>query len=108
VFPEHIRKKIGLAQKGKIISKATRLKMSQAKLGKPECAANFGEHTNKGSQNPKAWTYLIRFPDGSEHMITGIRNFCREKGIQHPKLSAKGRTKGYSILRRFNDHPEME
>lgn len=107
-FPAHIREKISAAQKGKIIPVEARRKMSLAKIGDSRCATNFGEHTEKGAKNPKSRTYLIRFPDGSEHVVTGIRGFCRENGLQHAKLGSRGRTKGYSILKRFNDHPARE
>lgn len=108
VFPKHIREKISMAQKGKTISLESRRKMSLAKLGKPECAAQLGKYTEKGSKNPRANKYLIQFPDGSQHEIIGLRAFCREFGLNYPRFTSKGGTNGYRILRRFNDHPERE
>ncbi len=108
VFPEEIRKKIGAAQKGKLIPLGTRRKMSEAKLGDPSCAKNFGAHTAKGKANPRAGRYLIRSPDGREEIVVGLRAFCRERGFNYPKFTSKGGTHGFSILSRFNDHPERE
>lgn len=107
-FPKHIVRKISEAQKGKIISAETKAKMSLAKLGDKRCAEHFGEHLSKGGNNPRARWFLIRFPDGTEHKICGLREFCRLHEIAHSKLSAKGRTKGYMLLKRLNDYPEME
>jgi len=105
-FPEAIRLKIGTAQKGKIISESTRLKMSAAKREDSSCAANFGLHVNKGESNPKAKRYLIRYPDKTEHIVEGLRAFCRRIGVSYAKFTSKGGTYGYRILRTFNDQPE--
>ena len=107
-FPEHIKRKISEAQKGKVISPEAREKMSRAKMGDKSCAANFGAHTQKGKANPRAGRYLIKFPDGSEHQISGILEFCRQHNIAYCKLSSRGKTKGYVLLKRFNDYPERE
>lgn len=106
--PEEIRRKISEAQRGKIISRATRKKMSEAKLGDSRCAEHFGEHTSKGGKNPKSHYFLIRFPDGSEEVIKGLRAFCRDNNLLHSKLSSKGKTKGFHILERFIDYPARE
>lgn len=107
VFPEHIKRKVSEGQKGKIISAETRKRMSEAKMGDSRCAEHFGDFTNKGADNPQSKSYLIRFPDGSEHVITGMRAFCREHGLTVGKLTCgKKRTKGYVLLRRFNDQSE--
>ena len=102
-FPEHIRLKIGAAQKGKIISAECRVKMSEAKRGKSECANQLGDHTKKGADNPRAKSFKVRFPDGSEHVISGLRAFCREHALSMRHLKGRGQTKGYSLLERFND-----
>lgn len=107
-FPDHIKRKISEAQKGKIISVESRDKMSKAKLGDKRCASNFGKHVSKGAHNPRAKSYLIRFPDGTEHMVTGFRAFCREQCVTGCKLLKNGKTKGFILLKRFNDHPERE
>lgn len=100
-FPEHIRKKIGDAQRGKIISPECRAKMSAAKKGKSECADHFGEHTQKGSKNPRAATYLIRFPDGDERTLIGIRAFCRETGAHMRHLMTRGKSKDFVIVKKL-------
>ena len=105
-FPEHIRIKIGLAQKGKIISAETRAKMSKAKLGDPRCATHFGEHTQKGAANPRSREFLIRFPDGTERRIKGLRAFCREHKLHLAHMNARGKSKGYALLKRFNGQSE--
>jgi len=107
-FSDEIRKKISKAQIGKVISLETRKKMSEAKLGDTRCAKHFGEHTSKGGKNPRSKYFLIGLPDGTEKAIQGIREFCRDNNLQYAKLSSKGKTKGFSILRRFIDYPEME
>jgi len=108
VFPEHIKRKISEAQKGKIIPAESRQRMSLAKQGDSRCADHFGAHTSKGNANPRARAFLIRFPDDSEHTIVGLREFCRQHKIAHCKLSSRGKTKGYALLKRFNDYPERE
>lgn len=108
-FPEYLRKKIGDAQKGKVVSDECRHKMSVAKLGKSECAKHFGEYTQKGFNNPKSKAYLIQFPDGHIEVIVGMRAFCREKNLTYCKLNAGTmKTKGFALLKRLNDHPERE
>jgi hypothetical protein len=102
-FPESIRKKISEAQIGKIVSEDTKRKMSLAKTGDKRCAKNFGKHTQKGAKNPRAKSYLIRFPDGSEHMVSGLLAFCRDHKLTRYKLTKNGKTKGYELLSRFND-----
>lgn len=102
-FPEHIKRKISEAQKGKVISLESREKMSQAKLGDKRCANNFGAHTGKGKANPRAGKYLFQFPDGSKHGVIGLRAFCRERNLHMAHINARGHSKGYRLLERFND-----
>jgi len=108
VFPDEIKKKISETQIGKYIPIETRKKMSLAKLGDKRCAKHFGDYTKKGKNNPKSKFFLIQFPDGHTDIINGIRAFCRKHDLQHSKLSARGKTKGFVLLRRFTDHPERE
>lgn len=103
VFPEHIRRKISEAQKGKIISAECRRKMSEAKIGRSECAEHFGDHTKKGAENPRARSFRFRLPDGSERVIQGLRAFCRDNGLHLAHVNARGHSKGYVLLERFND-----
>lgn len=108
VFPDHIRKKIGDAQRGKIISVECRAKMSAAKLGDSRCAVNFGTHTRKGQDNPRSKSFRVRLPDGSERVVTGFRAFCRANGITTAHMYRRGRSKGFVLLERLNDYPERE
>lgn len=103
IFPDHIKVKISLAQKGKHIPPETRRRMSNAKLGDSRCAIHFGEHTQKGSLNPKSRSFKFRFPDGSEHVIIGLRAFCRLNGLHLSHVNGRGHSKGYVLLERLND-----
>lgn len=108
-FPEHIKRKISAAQKGKIISPESRAKMSAAKLGDPRCAAKLGAYTQKGAGSPLAKSYLLQFPDGTQHVVTGLNDFCKRNNLHYAHLrGSRGKSKGYVLLKRFNDHPERE
>lgn len=102
-FPENIRKKIRIAQKGKTISLEAKTKMSAAKKGNKNCAKNFGDYTQKGYENPKSKCFSIQFPDGHIETIQGLRAFCREHNLSQCSLSARGKNKGFVLLERFND-----
>lgn len=102
-FPEHIRIKIGQAQKGKVISPETRKRMSAAKIGDSRCADHFGNHTQKGDLNPRSRSFRIQLPDGSEHVVKGLRAFCREHKLVQCHLYSRGHTKGFRLLERLND-----
>jgi len=108
VFPEEIKRKISESQKGKVISPESRRRMSEAKRGRTECAEHFGEHTNKGDENPRAKWYIIISPGGECMIGKGVRAFCREHSLLHSKLSSKGKTKGFKLIGTFNDYPERE
>lgn len=97
-FPEHIRRKISDAQRGKVISPECRTKMSAAKIGDPRCANHLGVHVSKGSANPRARRCTIRMPDGSERAVLGLRAFCRENGLQLYKLKTRASHKGFVLL----------
>jgi group I intron endonuclease len=88
---------------GFIISEHTRAAMALAKIGDSRCADNFGPHTNKGAKNPRAKSYRVEYPDGSIHVISGARAFCREHDVSFCKLFTKGKSKGYKVLGRFID-----
>lgn len=101
-FPDHIKKKISEAQKGKIISAECRAKMSAAKLGDSACAGNFGDHTKQGEDNPRSISYRVLFPDGEERVVTGMRKFCRDNGLQCGHIFARGKSKGFVLLGRLD------
>ncbi len=107
-IPDDIKIKIGESQKGKIISMEARKKMSSAKQGDSRCAIHFGNYTNKGSDNPKAFWFLIGLPTGTKQIIRGLREFCRDNHISQCLMSHRGKTKGFFLLKRFTDHPERE
>lgn len=106
--PEEIKRKIGLSQIGRVIPLEVRIKMSRAKLGDSECAKHFGGYTKKGSENPLAKNYQVKFPDGHVETITGLRAFCRKYGVAQSRLSHDGKSRGFVLLDRFNDYPERE
>ena len=108
VMSEEIRQKISKANMGRVMSPESRRKMSTAKLGRPECAENFGTHTNQGGENPRSKWSLVETPEGRVVIGRGLRAFCREHGLQHCKLSARGNTKGFKLIGTFNDYPERE
>jgi len=107
-FPAETKRKISEAQKGKVISLESRQKMSEAKKGDPKCAENFGEHTNKGKDNPRSKWFVVEDPEGHIIVGKGIRAFCRDYNLLHCKLSSTGKTKGYKLVGTFNDYPERE
>lgn len=96
--PESVRRKSSETQKGRTVPAETRAKMSAAKLGDKRMAAHFGDHTQKGANNPRAHSFLIRFPDGSTQLIRGLRAFCREHGLRDYKLKKQPAHKGFAIL----------
>lgn len=102
-YSAEIRAKIGAAQKGKVISVESRQKMSAAKLGQSVCAENFGDHTKKGAENPRARRFKFRLPDGTELVVTGMRAFCRDNGLHIAHINGRGHSKGHVLLERFND-----
>jgi hypothetical protein len=68
----------------------------------------FGCENRKGADHWKATSYLVKSPDGSEQVIKGLRQFCREHGLSHNLMlavlnGAQRHHKGYSLLARFND-----
>lgn len=66
-----------------------------------------------GANNKLSKWYAIKYPNGEVQIIKGLRAFCKRQGLTHSLMLAtlKGlqtHHKGYSILSRFNDHPERE
>lgn len=99
-FTAEQRKKIGDAQRGKIIPPETRAKMSAAKKGDRRMALHLGDNVNKGAGNPRARECAIRLPDGTVQTVRGLRAFCRENRLQIYKLKKRPSHKGFTILDR--------
>jgi group I intron endonuclease len=62
----------------------------------------------RGSKSKLSKSYLVRKPDGTEQMVTGIRQFCRDNRLDHGTLFAvlagkQRHHKGFSLIARFND-----
>lgn len=104
IVPPEMRKKIGDAQRGKVIPAESRAKMSAAKLGRSECAENFGDHTQKGAANPRAIWFAISCPDGPLRIGAGLRAFIRDHNLSSRHLKDRGVSKGFYLLDKF--HPE--
>lgn len=102
-FPEHIKRKIGDAQKGKYIPPETRAKMAAAKRGRKEFANHFGAYVGKGADSPLSRRFRLLTPAGEEIVVTGLRKFCRDNGLHDAHLKARGHSKGYKLLERLND-----
>ncbi len=96
--PEEVKRKSSETQRGRIIPAESRARMSAAKKGRSECADHFGVHTQRGARNPRAASYLIRFPDGSEEIVCGLRAFCERTGARWQTLLRGQTSKGYVIV----------
>ena len=101
VIPDDVRKKIGDAQRGKVISAECRAKISAASRGRSVYAKLLGAHTQKGDANPRAKAYLVRLPNGTEQVVSGLRAFCRETGAFAQSLRRGNCSKGYTIIRKL-------
>lgn len=87
----------------------------------------FGGLSTEGCR--KEEQYIIRFPDGTIHLVTGWNKFIRERNLNAGNLwktfnpvkrtyEINGRfytywqkynhTKGYTLLGKFNDYPDRE
>jgi group I intron endonuclease len=100
-MPEHIKRKIGDAQRGKVISDECKAKMSAFRKENPN-PENFGEHLSKGASNPRATWFAMSCPDGLLRIQCGLRDFVRDHGLHMRHLKARGRSKGFHLLDRFN------
>ena len=103
---EETRKKIGNANRGRVISEEGRKRMSEAKIGESCCVKNFGDYIKKGSNNPLSKCYRIEFPDGGVKTIRGMRQFIKQHNLSTRIYS--GKSKGFILLERFNDYPKRE
>lgn len=102
-------KKIGIASKGRKHTPETRAVISAAGMGHevtPETReklriANTGyKHTPETRAKmsvAKSKTFIITEPNGTEHLVHGMRAFCREHGLNQANLSriARGEQKQY-------------
>lgn len=109
---DETKQKISAAQKGKYIPSEQRAKMSAAKLGRKECANNFGAYAQKGHGiNVNAGQYEVELPDGSVEVIVNMTRFCKAHGLSDSERGGlcKGRrVAGYKVLRRLDGHSERK
>jgi hypothetical protein len=99
-YPKHLIQK----------SKESKLQKQMAREnGLPDVAAKppaRKEFWESGKKNPMAKTYRVQCPNGEEVIVTGIKQFCRERNILVGDMCGKyGRSKGYLVLERLNDYP---
>lgn len=83
------RSKISRATKSAMENPEIRKKMSDAATGRIA-----SEETKKKIADGNSSTYLITFPDGSEIIITNLKEFCRKNqnlGYKGMRLVAKGK-----------------
>lgn len=99
-FTPEQRRKIGDAQRGKVIPAESRAKMSAAKKGDRAMAARLGDHTEKGRANPRSIEFTVRLPNGDVRRLKGLRAFCRANGLQLFKLKSRSQHKGFALLSR--------
>lgn len=87
--PSH-RSKLSAANIGKILTPEHRDKISASLSG--ENSPNFGKF---GKDHPGSKTYKITRPDGLIEIITGLKSYCRDNGLNQANMSnvASGRYK---------------
>ncbi len=101
------RKAASIRNKISHSTKSFKQKMSQI-------SSNISEETRKLRANAakRQWSnpnkipktrksYLIRFPNGSEKMISGLRKFCRTFEVPYPGILQNHQSKGYSIVSKY-------
>lgn len=96
------RAKISKKLKGRVITWAHKTVATRRKLGNYGVAPN-GPIGKKGSNHPRSTQYIVIEPDGTEHQVDGLRQWCRrwdKETLNHPGLIevARGRRsnhKGY-------------
>lgn len=103
-------RKISAALKGRKITWYDKIVVSRKANPNRKKAKEF---VAKGSANVNARSYLIRFPDGSEQVVTGLNQFCAAHKLTKKCLfdileGKQKHHKGFSLLARFNDHPVRE
>ena len=101
---DETRAKLSAVLKGRKITWAQKVVATRQRLGL------YGPDRCKvrGSKSRLSKSYLIRHPDGSEHRVTGIRQFCRDNGLDHSTMfqvlaGKQYHHKGYTLIARFND-----
>lgn len=102
------RKNIGDGRRGIKGKPEGRANMSAAKTPDKCRPGNFGDHLEKGAKNPRAAAYLIRFPNGTKHIVQGLREFCRRTGAYGQTLRKGQCSNGYiivSVLNRIDASP---
>lgn len=107
---DETRAKIGAALKGRKITWYDKVVASRIANPNRKKAKDF---VAKGAANVNSKSYLVRFPDGEEKIVSGLNQFCKEHGLTKKCLldileGKQRHHKGFSLLARFNDHPARE
>jgi len=103
---DETRKKIGDGRRGIRHTPEARQKIRESKLGKPECANNFGSYAVKGNPGTQSKEWTIEFPDGHVETISGLKKFCQEYGLSYSSMTQHATHKGYKVLEKFIQKPE--
>ena len=89
---EESRRKISIANTGRIVSNAARKKLSESSKGKiiSKEARKKLSIAGMGSKNSQAKKYIVTTPERKEIFVHGIKEFCRN--YEEEKLHYKGLT----------------
>lgn len=99
---DETRAKISVALTGRSMTWGAKVSATRLAMG-----IKMAGRVPEGAANPNASSYIIRDPEGVEHSVTGLRAFCKPRGLDHKTMldTLKGvqrHHKGYSVLSRFN------
>ncbi len=106
---DETRAKISAAHKGRKLPWASKIWESRRRNGTDKI--DMRQYVPSGAAHPKSKSYLIRDPEGVEHRVTGLRDFCKPRGLDHKTMidTLKGvqrHHKGHVLLARFNDQSD--
>lgn len=106
---EELKRRIGAGNVGKVVSDETRLRLSASHLGHRHSAetriklsiANSGKRGSdlcyEKAVLASSKTYRVVDPSGRPVVITNMRKFCRENGLNYPRMNEmlNGKRNGY-------------
>ena len=99
---DETRVKISAALTGRVVTWGEKVGATRRAMG-----IKMAGKVPAGALNSNARSYLVRDPDGVEHTVTGLRAFCKPRGLDHKTMldtlkSKQRHHKGFAILSRFN------
>lgn len=103
------RKKMSDAKKGKpilhligrVVSEETKAKLSLIAKNRTK------DHLKKAAAT-RSREWEVTFPDGHIEVIKNLSQFCRDNNISQGLMVSNGKTKGYSINRKFYHKPKTK